>query len=145
MLTPIYVNFIFKNAHLLASLGDKGSFRCANILQRHPLGWLRGVLAMFVANSLRISYILKLGKCPVILKSQPKELDLVHRSSRLKVQQSGNFTALLMLFFTYCKFLPYLVNNSWLWWIMREVLANQKRRNNAWGFSQSEMENIFNE
>ena len=82
MLTPIYVNFIFKNAHLLASLGDKGSFRCANILQCHPLGWLRGVLAMFVANSLRISYILKLGKCPVILKSQPKELNLVHRSSR---------------------------------------------------------------
>ena len=33
MFTPIYVNFIFKNAHLLASLGDKGSFRCANILQ----------------------------------------------------------------------------------------------------------------
>ena len=78
---------------------------------------------MFLANSL----LLKLGKCPAILKSQPKQHNLVPRSSQFKVLQSGNFTALLTSFFTYYKYLPYLVDNSWLWWIMREVLANQNR------------------
>ena len=33
MLTFIYVKFIFNSARLSASLGDKGLFRYANILQ----------------------------------------------------------------------------------------------------------------
>ena len=33
MLTSIHVKFIFNSVCLSASLGDKGLFRCANILQ----------------------------------------------------------------------------------------------------------------
>ena len=44
------------------------------------------------------------------------------------------FTALLTSSVQYGKILPNLVNSSWLWWIMRVILANQKRRNilNEW-------------
>ena len=34
-----------------------------------------------------------------------------------------------MSFFAYRKLLPNLINSSWLWWIIRRVLANQRRRN----------------
>ena len=53
----------------------------------------------------------------------------VPRSFRLIVHFSGNYAAQLTSFFTYRKILPNLVDNSWLWWIMRGILANQKWRN----------------
>ena len=49
-----------------------------------------------------------------ILQSLPKQLNLLPRSSRLMVQKSGNFAALLTSFFKYHKILPNLVDNSWL-------------------------------
>ena len=52
------------------------------------------------------------------------------RSFRLTDQFSGNYTVQLKSFFTHRKPLPNLVNCSWLWWIIREIFANQKRRNN---------------
>jgi len=76
-------------------------------------------------------FLVKRVKCSVIflLYSVPKQLNLVPRSSRLTVQQSGNLPALLTSFFTHRKILPNLVDKSWLWWIMRGILASQKRRN----------------
>ena len=49
--------------------------------------------------------------------------------SRLTVQFSGNYAVELMSFFAYRKLLPNLINSSWLWWIIRGILANQRRRN----------------
>ena len=45
-----------------------------------------------------------------------------------------NFAALLTSSVQYRKILPSLVDSSWLWWIMRVILSNQKRRNtlNEW-------------
>ena len=67
--------------------------------------------------------------CSAILYSLPKQLNLLSRSSRLTVQFSGNYAAHLTSLFTYRKILPHLVDSSWLWCIMRGILANQKRRN----------------
>ena len=49
--------------------------------------------------------------------------------SRLTVQFSGNYAVELTSFFAYRKLLPNLINSSWLWWIIRGILANQRRRN----------------
>ena len=69
-------------------------------------------------------------KCSAILYSLPKQLNLIPRSFRLTDQFSGNYAVEVTSFFKYRKPLPNLVNSSWLWWIIREILANQKRRNN---------------
>ena len=69
-------------------------------------------------------------KCSAILYSLPKQLNLIPRSFRLTDQFSGNYAVEVTSFFKNRKPLPNLVNSSWLWWVIREILANQKRRNN---------------
>ena len=55
-------------------------------------------------------------KCSAILYcSAPKQINVISRASRSAVQFPGNYAVVLMSFFTYQKFLPNLVNRSWLW------------------------------
>ena len=57
-------------------------------------------------------------KCSAILYcSVPKQINIISRASRSAVQFPGNiyYAVVLMSFFTYQKFLPNLVNSSWLW------------------------------
>ena len=52
-------------------------------------------------------------KCSAILYcSVPKQISIISRASRSAVQFPGNYA---VVFFTYQKFLPNLVNGSWLW------------------------------
>ena len=55
-------------------------------------------------------------KCSAILYcSVPKQINIISRASQSAVQFPGNYAVVLMSFFTYQKFLPNLVNSSWLW------------------------------
>ena len=55
-------------------------------------------------------------KCSAILYcSVPKQINIISRASWSAVQFPGNYSVVLMSFFTYQKFLPNLVNSSWLW------------------------------
>ena len=68
----------------------------------------------------------------LVLFSQPKQLNLVSRSSQLRaLTRSG--LHFWRHFLVKHKILPNLVISYWLWWIMRVLLANQN-----WG-------NILNE
>ena len=144
--------------------------------------WLRSLLSK-VFHFLLVKRV----KCSAILYSLPKQHNLVHRSSRLTVQFSGNrplpssknphfqnearcttfpvkmsficmrmkndfhikgwastlvlkqrprgksemayYAGQLTSFLTYLRILPNLIDSSWLWWIMRGILANQKLGN----------------
>ena len=79
MLTSIDVKFIFDSAHLGFVQPRKYSpnRRCC------PSSCLLPVLAMFFIFAKFL--LLKRVKCPPFLFSQPKQLNLVPRSSRLRV------------------------------------------------------------
>ena len=88
MLTSIDVKFIFDSACLSASLGDKGLFSSANILQ--IVDAVRRVVFLpscyVLANSSPNSSLVRRVKYSTVLYSLPKQVNLVPRSSRLTVQ-----------------------------------------------------------
>ena len=65
----------------------------------------------------------------IFSSSQPKQLNLVPRSSRLSVPWPAKTLHFWRHFLVKVKFLPNLVISNWLWWIKRVLLANQNRRN----------------
>ena len=65
----------------------------------------------------------------IFLFSQPKQLNLMPRFSRLTVHQPGSVLHFWRHRLINREILPNLVNSIWFWWIMRVLLANQKRRN----------------
>ena len=88
MLTSIDVKFLFDSACLSASLGDKGLFSSANILQ--IVDAVRRVVFLpscyVLANSSPNSSLVRRVKYSAVLYSLPKQVNLVPRPSRLTVQ-----------------------------------------------------------
>ena len=80
-------------ARLLASLGDKGLFNSANILQTADV--VRRVIFLLFLLCLwpivRLFFLAKRVKSSATLYALPKQLNLVPRSSRLTVQFFGNY------------------------------------------------------
>ena len=76
----------------------------------------------------RQSFAVKRVKCSAILYSLPKQLKLV---PMLLLQLFNNLSICYTLdvISSIWQNFPNLVDNSWLWWIMPGILANQKRRN----------------
>ena len=96
---------------LSASLGDKGLFSTANILQiADVVRQVVLVLFLLCFTFLVMCYVM----CSAILYLRPKRLSLVPRSPRLTVQKSSKFAAHLTPFFTYRKILPNMVGSIWL-------------------------------
>ena len=128
MLTCIDVKFIFDSVRL-------GLSSSANILQIADVApSCLAVFTMFLAiispSSSFSSYSWNEWNVRHFF-SQPKQLDLVPRSSR-----NGALTCSGLHYwrhFLVKHILPNLVINNWLWWIMRVLLVNQN-----WG-------NILNE
>ena len=61
--------------------------------------------------------------------SQPKQFNLVPRSSQLTVPLPAQTLHFWRHFLVKHKILPNLVIRNWLWWIMRLLLANQNQGN----------------
>ena len=87
---------------------------------------LRG---MFLAITLPRSYSWKEWNVPHFLFSQPKQLNLVPRSSRLTVPLPARTLHFWRHFLVKHKIRPNFVISNWLLWIMRALLANQNRGN----------------
>ena len=116
MLTSIDVKFIFNSACLSASLGDRFVQFCKyspNSRCRRS-NCLLAVLQVW-ANSSPISFSWNEWNVPpfCIHYQNDSNLILLHHWRH---------------HFTYRKILPNLVNSSWFWWIIRGILANQKRK-----------------
>ena len=63
----------------------------------------------------------------IFLFSQPKQLNLLPRSSRLTVPLPARTLHFWRHFLVKHKILPNLVVNNWLWWIMRVLLLSHIR------------------
>ena len=101
---------------LSASLGDKGLFSTANILQIADVV-RQVVLVLFLLcfeSIVRLFLPRETSEVSAILYLRPKRLSLVPRSPRLTVQKSSKFAAHLTPFFTYRKILPNMVGSIWL-------------------------------
>ena len=87
MLSSIDVKFIFYSACLSASLGDKGLFSSANILQiADVVRWVVFLLFLLCFKP-KVHLFLPLEvKYSTILYSLPKQLNLIPRSSQSTVQ-----------------------------------------------------------
>ena len=118
-------------ACLLASLGDKGLFSSANILQIADVArWV--VFLLFLLSfwpMFAYLFLVKRMKCFRHFVFTTKKLYLAPSYSRFTV----NNLAILLHDWrnqsTYRKILTSSLDNSWLWWVMRGILANQKWRN----------------
>ena len=88
----------------------------------------------FLAITLPRSYPWKERNVPHFLFSQPKQLNLVPRSSRLTVPLPARTLHFWRHFLVKHKILSNFVISNWLLWIMRALLANQNRGNilNEW-------------
>ena len=87
MLSSVDVKFIFNSACLSASLGDKGLFSSANILQTADVVRWVVFLLFLLCFKPKVHLFLPLEvKYSIILYSLPKQLNLIPRSSQLTVQ-----------------------------------------------------------
>ena len=91
----------------------------------HPSSYLLTVLAIFLAIFSPSSYSWNEWNVRHLSSSQPKQLNLVARSSRLTVHYPARTLHFWRHFLAKHKILPNLVISNWLWWIKRVLLANQ--------------------
>ena len=131
---------------LSASLGDRGLFSTAIIIQIANVIRQFVFLSMFLANysSPIFSMWNEWNVLPFLNTNLLRPQGLL-ASLGTKVAQatpprpqvfstynsinSSNFVARLTLFFTCCKILRNLVDNGWLWQIVHGIVANYKLRN----------------
>ena len=124
VLTSVDVKFI---SIVSGSLEDSGLFRPANILQIadvvRRIVFLRFLLCFSIVRRETSKMFSRLFHLfvPTTQTTQPRP-EVFSVTGSL----TCNFAALLTSTVHYGKILP---NSSWLWWIMRVTLANQKRRN----------------
>ena len=124
ILTSVDVKFI---SIVSGSLEDSGLFRPANILQIaavvRRIVFLRFLLCFSIVRRETSKMFSRLFHLfvPTTQTTQPRPQVFSVTGSL-----TCNFSALLTSTVHYGKILP---NSSWLWWIMRVTLANQKQRN----------------
>ena len=94
MLTSINVKFMFDSACLSATLGDNWFFRCANILQIADVICQVAFFWLFLPcfkPIVRLFLTLETSEMFAILMSQPKQLNLVPRSTWLTIFYNLHF------------------------------------------------------
>ena len=126
MSQTLYYHF-FKHPYIFLS-------QLLNFVLLFNIYWMRLSIIWIITASSDNTFLVKQVKCSSSCALTTNSTQPYPQVFSVNGSIICNFAALLTSSVQYGKILPCLIDSSWLWWIMRVILSNQKWRNtlNEW-------------